>query len=205
MPVSRGALWAAEMEQCLRDERGFLLRLAYAQLRDTQEAADAVQEMALAAWQSIHRFEGRSTMRTWLVGILRFKILDALRARKQQPIFVVDEAEQEMQAFDSEAVFGSEGCWDEEPQAWWEACDGPSESLQQSQAMRLLEQCLEKLPNRMAQIFLMREYLGFESAEITQRTGVQAGNIRVILMRARLALRTCLEWQLSPALSRNES
>ncbi|WP_397392848.1 sigma factor [Polynucleobacter sp.] len=60
--------WRAELEQNLRDERRFFLRLAYSQLREQQDAADVVQEMSLAAWQAIDQFEGRATIRTWLVG-----------------------------------------------------------------------------------------------------------------------------------------
>ena len=193
--------WRAALEQSLRDERRFLLRLAYSQLREQQDAADAVQEMALAAWQAIEQFEGRSSMRTWLVGILRFKILDALRERKRQPSFNGVDVEQELQMLDG-TLFDANGRWVDEPQAWWETDNNPSETLQQKQTMKLLQVCLEKLPEKTAHVFLMREYLGFEGHEIARHTGLQMGHIRVILMRARLALRTCLEWQM---VSRSES
>lgn len=189
--------WHKALEQSLRDERNFLLRLAHAQLRNPQEAADAVQDMALAAWQTIDRFEGRSSLRTWLVGILRFKILDLLRERQRHTQLNFDEVVLELQSLDSDLLFDTEGRWVDEPQAWWSTDHNPSETLQQNQMMRLLQQCLDKLPEKTAHVFLMREYLGFENSEIAQRTGMQAGNIRVILMRARLTLRTCLEWQMS--------
>ncbi|WP_310610847.1 sigma-70 family RNA polymerase sigma factor [Limnohabitans sp.] len=189
--------WHQALEQNLRDDREFLLRLAHAQLRNPQEAADAVQDTALAAWQTIDRFEGRSSIRTWLVGILRFKILDVLRERQRHPTLPHDEVEQELQTLDSDLLFDDAGRWTEEPQTWWSVSDNPSDTLQQNQMMRRLQQCLDKLPEKTAHVFLMREYLGFETPEIAQRTGLQAGNIRIILMRARLALRTCLEWQMS--------
>lgn len=189
--------WHKALEQSLRDDRNFLLRLAHAQLRNPQEAADAVQDTALAAWQTIDRFEGRSSIRTWLVGILRFKILDVLRERQRHPTLPHDEVAHELQALDSDLLFDDAGRWTEEPQAWWIASDNPSDTLQQNQMMQLLQRCLDKLPEKTAHVFLMREYLGFETPEIAQRTGLQAGNIRIILMRARLALRTCLEWQMS--------
>jgi RNA polymerase sigma-70 factor, ECF subfamily len=192
--------WHQALEQSLRDDREFLLRLAHAQLRNPQEAADAVQDAALAAWQTIDRFEGRSSIRTWLVGILRFKILDVLRERQRHPTLPHDEVEQELQTLDSDLLFDDAGRWTEEPKTWWSVSDNPSDTLQQNQIMRLLQQCLNKLPEKTAHVFLMREYLGFETTEIAQRTGLQAGNIRIILMRARLALRTCLEWQMSQRL-----
>lgn len=187
------------MEQSLRDERRFLLQLAYTQLRDQQDAADVVQEMALAAWQSIDQFEGRSSVRTWLVSILRFKILDALRARKRQNHFNSQDIDQELQGIDGDLLFDTDGQWANEPQAWWGVDRSPGESLQEKQTMQLLQACIDKLPERTAQIFLMREYLGFENHEIAQRTGLQMGHIRVILMRSRLTLRTCLEWQMMPS------
>lgn len=185
------------MEQSLRNERDFLLRLAHAQLRNPQEAADAFQDMALAAWQTIDRFEGRSSLRTWLVGILRFKILDLLRERQRHTKLNFDEVVQELHTLDSDLLFDTEGRWADEPQAWWSTDHNPSETLEQTQMMRLLQQCLDKLPEKTAHVFLMREHLGFENLEIAQRTCMQAGNIRIILMRARLALRTCLEWHMS--------
>jgi RNA polymerase sigma-70 factor, ECF subfamily len=188
--------WRQALEQSLRDDREFLLRLAHAQLRNPQEAADAVQDTALAAWQAIDRFEGRSSIRTWVVGILKFKILDLLRERQRHATFKLNDIEQELQTLDSDLLFDDDGSWAEEPQAWWSTSDNPSDTLQQNQMMRLLQQCLDKLPEKTAHVFLMREYLGFETPEIAHRTGLQAGNIRVILMRARLALRTCLEWQM---------
>lgn len=175
---------------------GFFLRLAYSQLREQQDAADVVQEMSLAAWQAIDQFEGRSTIRTWLVGILRFKILDALRRRKGQPSFNGMDVDQELQMLDR-ALFDVNGRWVDEPQAWWEADSNLSETLQQKQTMQLLQACLEKLPEKTAHVFLMREYLGFESQEISHRTGLQMNHIRVIMMRARLALRTCLEFKMA--------
>ena len=190
--------WLPEIERTLREERGFLLRLARAQLRDPQWAEDAVQDASLAAWQSADRFEGRSTIRTWLVGILRFKILDALSDRQRFPTplsaMAVDE---EFSTPEDDLLFDAQGRWNDMPQAWWTDEDGPAEALQQRQTMNQLELCLQKLPDSTAQIFLMREYLGFDGQDIAQRTGLTHGHVRVILMRARLALRTCLDWRLS--------
>lgn len=188
--------WRPVLEQCLRDERRFLIRLAHSQLFDLEEAADVVQEMALAAWQAVDHFEGRSSIRTWLVSILRFKILDALRERQRQPTLSGTDVAQEMQALDGELLFDACGHWAEAPQTWWETDNNPSDTLQQKQTMQVLELCLDNLPKKTAHVFLMREYLGFETHEIADSTGLQMGHIRVILMRARLALRTCLEWRM---------
>jgi RNA polymerase sigma-70 factor (ECF subfamily) len=200
LQASANRSWLPEIERTLQEQRVFLIRLAHAQLRDTQWAEDVVQDTSLAAWQSAARFEGRSTIRTWLVGILRFKIFDALKDRQRFPTpmsaMAVDE---EFSSLEDDLLFDAQGRWSEMPQVWWTDEDGPAEALQQRQTLNQLELCLQKLPESTAQIFLLREYLGFEGPDIAQRTGLTHGHVRVILMRARLALRTCLDWRLSAA------
>jgi RNA polymerase sigma-70 factor (ECF subfamily) len=190
--------WTSELAKTFEQERGFLLRLAHAQLRDPAWADDVVQETALAAWQAVDGFEGRSTMRTWLVGILRFKILDALRQRQKHAInFSALELDSELQSLEDELLFDAHGRWRDIPQLWGKPEQDPVAMLQEKQGMALLQLCLQELPEKTAQIFLMREYLGLEGVEIAQKTGLQAGHVRVILLRARLALRTCLEWRMA--------
>lgn len=199
--------WAAELKQALTTERGFLLRLAHGQLRNSQWAEDVVQEAALAAWQSIGVFEGRSTLRTWLVGILRFKILDALRSQHKHPEALSQWAslagmhaaqlDDELNALEDGLLFDAQGRWHDQPLAWWDDTGEPDTALQQKQVLHHLQLCLDVLPQKSAQVFLMREYLGCQSSEIATHTGLQAGHIRVILMRTRLALRTCLEARLA--------
>lgn len=195
-PRAEPVSWGQELERSLREDRKLLLGLARSQLRDHQLAEDVVQEAALAAWKDVGRFEGRSSMRTWLVGILRFKILDALRERQRHAVWSSVDIEQEMADMNEEGWFDAHGRWAEAPQAWWHTKSHPGDSVQQQQLLRQLHVCLDRLPERSSQVFLMREYLGFDTAEIAQRTGLLPGNIRVILMRSRSVLRACLEWHL---------
>lgn len=196
-PAESQRSWAGELEKSLCNDRGFLLRLARAQLRDQQTAEDVVQDAALAAWQSVEKFEGRSSIRTWLVGILRYKILDAMRLHQRQPILYSPlEVDQELQTLD-EGLFDLQGCWSEMPDAWRHDEDAPADALQQSQTLQFLMLCLKGLPEKTARVFLMREYLGLDSKEITVQTGLKAGHVRIVLMRARLSLRTCMAWRMS--------
>lgn len=193
-----GRSWEHELLEMLKTERGFLLRLARVQLHDAQWADDVVQEAILSAWQSVGQFEGRSSLRTWLVGILRFKILDALRDQKRQPVNLSAlELSEELKGLEDDLLFDAQGQWLEMPQLWGDTEKDPSETLHHKQGLQLLKLCLQQLPEKTAQVFLMREYLGFDGSEVAQQTGLQAGHVRVILMRARLALRTCLELRMA--------
>lgn len=196
--------WALELTETLKKERGFLLRLARAQLHDDEWADDVVQDATLSAWQAVGLFEGRSSLRTWLVSILRFKILDALRDRQRQPISLSAlELDQELQGLENDLLFDAEGQWREMPRLWGALECDPSEILRQKQGLQLLQVCLQQLPEKTAQVFLMREYLGFDGVEVARQTGLQPGHVRVILMRARLALRTCLELRMSGSPTRS--
>ena len=161
--------------------RPYLLRFASLQLRDKAQAEDAVQETLLAALAAEKSFAGRSNLRTWLTGILKHKIVDQIRrSTKEQIVESVDPGE-----FD--ALFDQTGHWRDAPQAW------PDDSLHQKQFLEALERCMEMLPARTAQVFLMREHLGSETDEICKELGITATHCWVLLYRARMALRECLE------------
>ncbi len=186
-----------ELAQTLKTEFGFLHRLSCMQLRDAQWADDVVQDTALSAWRSLTSFENKSSMRTWLVGILRHKIIDALRERKKQSAnLTFTELEQELPLLEGDALFDEQGAWREAPRLWSRPAEDPAQEYEQKQQLQLLQLCVEKLPEKTAQIFLMREYLGFDGGEIAQHFGLQAGHVRVTLLRARLALRACMELQM---------
>ena len=161
-------------------ERAYLLRYASLQLRDRHAAEDAVQETLVAALAGEAGFAGRSNLRTWLTGILKHKIVDAIRrARRDAPA--------EEQDFD--VLFDATGHWREPPAAW----PDPGASLEQKEFFAVLEECLARLPARTAQCFMMREHLGFETADICKELGLTPTHCWVLLYRARMALRECLQ------------
>jgi RNA polymerase sigma-70 factor (ECF subfamily) len=165
-------------------ERAYLLRYAGRQLRDRHAAEDAVQETLLAALAGEAAFAGRSNLRTWLTGILKHKIIDAIRrASREAPAPDPDTADLES------ALFDQSGHWVDPPSAW----PDPDASLEQSQFFAVLERCLERLPAKTAQAFMMREHLGLETGEICKELGVTATHCWVLLYRARAALRECLQ------------
>jgi RNA polymerase sigma-70 factor (ECF subfamily) len=167
-------------------ERPYLMRYASLQLRDAAAAEDAVQETLLAALTGEARFAGRSNLRTWLTGILKHKIIDTIRRAAREPV-VGTVRDEEGEEFD--ALFLEDGHWKEHPGAW----ESPEDSLEQKQFFGVLEQCLEKLPAKTARAFMMREHLGMETEDICKDLGITPTHCWVLLYRARMALRLCLQ------------
>jgi RNA polymerase sigma-70 factor (ECF subfamily) len=171
----------SEFRARVEGERSYLLRYATLQLRDAHAAEDAVQETLLAALAGESGFAGRSNLRTWLTGILKHKIVDTIRrASRESPLASEDEFE---------ALFDERGHWIEMPLAW----PDPDASLTQKQFFAVLEECLGKLPAKTSRAFMMREHMGFETDEICKELAVTPTHCWVLLHRARLALRMCLD------------
>lgn len=168
--------------------RADLLRIARLQLRDYELAEDVVQETLLAAASSAATYEGRARVLTWLVGILKFKIIDALRARARAPVSVSDVGEG-LDTDDIDALFDASGTWRDKPSEWNDA----SHRLRENDFRRVLEACLTKLSPLPARVFMLRELFEIEPEEICRLAAVTRNHLNVLLYRARLSLRSCLE------------
>ena len=173
---------SADFRSRVEEERPYLLRYASLQLRDPHVAEDVVQETLLAALAGEAGFGGRSNLRTWLTGILKHKIVDAIRRLTRETAVATDGEE-------FEALFSERGHWVDAPATWTE----PEGSLEQKQFLRALEECLTRLPAKTAQVFMMREHLGFETPDICKELGLTPTHCWVLLYRARMALRECLQ------------
>ena len=175
----------------IESHRGYLLRYALAQLRDPQLAEEAVQEALLAALEGIGKFDGRSTLRTWLTSILRFKVIDLQRRLVAERSNVdIDSANvvEEHEAWLDE-MFDETGHWRTPPQAW----NDPETALEQRRFWQAFEMCLAGLPATASRVFFKREVLGEDTPVICVDEGITPSNCWVILHRARIALRNCLE------------
>ena len=181
---------AADISRDLDQHRGFLLRVARLQLRDEALAEDVVQETLLAALAG-SGFSGKSSLRTWLTGILKHKIVDAIRRKQREPTVAsaFGDVESELDIEDLDALFNERGGWDAKPADWGD----PEAALNRSQFMEMMDFCLEKLPPNTARVFMMREVMELETDEICKELAINANNLWVILYRARVALRQCLE------------
>lgn len=164
-----------------------LLRFAMMQLRNDALAEDVVSETLLAILEKPDDFAGRSSLRTYATGILKFKVIDVLRRRSRE---VAIEPLDEQSLDDAiDALFTENGHWRDKPQAWGE----PEAALQQAQFFEVLQGCVERMPPKLSRIFMMREWLDQEVAEICEELGITANNCGVLLYRARMVLRECLD------------
>ena len=143
---------------------------------------------ALAALEGRERFSGRSSLRTWLTGILKHKIIDHLRrGGREQPLVSAGDDRSEAEVVD--ALFAEDGHWREFPAQW----GSPAKAFEDSRFWSAFELCLQRLPARTAKVFTMREVMEMTTDEICQELDITTTNCWVMLHRARLMLRECLE------------
>ncbi|MFC1836448.1 sigma-70 family RNA polymerase sigma factor, partial [Thermodesulfobacteriota bacterium] len=163
-----------------------LFRFAWKRLQSTEMAEDVVQETFLEAIRAIDTFRGASSEKTWLFGILRHKIIDHIRkVSRERPTNSGDTAETL-----TDDLFDEKGSWAVKPRNWG---NDPGEVLKQKHFFQMLTQCLGELPKRMAHMFSLRELEQMDSEEISRIMGVSRNNLGVVLHRARLRLRQCVE------------
>lgn len=184
MPPSR----PSDFEQQLVTQRAYLMRFARLQLRNEAWAEDAVSETILAALAKPQAFEARSQLSTWLVGILKHKIIDALRQRQRE---VVLDSELDDDGADplEHMAFKVDGHFAGKPADW----GNPEQDLNTRQFMAVMDACVQKLPPVQGRLFLMREWLEMSSDDICKELALTPTNLYVQLHRARLRLRECLE------------
>lgn len=185
----------------LQTVRPYLLRFARLQLRDDALAEDTVSETLLAALEHPERFAGQSALRTYLIGILKHKIVDILRSGRREVRVTLlagdddGEAQSDQDVFD--ALFTRNGHYQDPPSDWGD----PGRTLERREFFEILQVCVDRLPPKIGRIFMMREWLELETEEICQDLGITATNAWVMLYRARMRLRECLEmnWFSQPA------
>ena len=169
------------------DQHGdYLYGYALSRMKDPTTAEDLVQETLLAALKDRKGFEGRSSLRTWLTAILKHKIIDYLRkTSREQPL-----SDRELGTDVSDAFFDEKGRWISRPAKW---TTDPTELLEQKEFWQVLTRCLSELPLRQAQAFRLREMDGLDCAGICNVMEITSSNCWVMLYRARMNMRHCLE------------
>src|SRR6266498_223693 len=166
----------------------YLFNFAIGQVRDASVAEDLVQDTFLAAFKARDRFTGRSSERTWLVGILRHKICDHLRHTCRERAVRADTG----------PAWRDEEAWDDA--VLWlhdvaSESQAPSRRLELEEFRANLELALGKLPPRVAQVFQLYEIEERSNAEVCQQLNISESNLWVMMHRARKQLRGHLtEW-----------
>ena len=159
-----------------------LFRQALLRVRRREVAEDLVQETLLAALRSRDRFSGQSTEQTWMVGILKRKVVDYFRKASRRP---VEESDASV-----EGLFRSDGHWSSSLRKW---PSDPQDTLEDREFWTVFERCRSKLPDGVADAFVLREVDDQDRADICKTLGISASNLSVRLHRARQLLRRCLE------------
>ena len=166
-----------------------LLSFARMHLRDHAAAEDAVQEAMIAAIEKNDSFSGRSGYETWVFGILKYKLLDQMRQQKRHGRWEPFDEETTDDAIDR--MFQQDGHWTHEakPQAW----DTPEQAFENEHFWKVFDACMLGLPDNVARVFTLRELMGLSTEDICKEVGIKENNAWVILHRARLKLRACIE------------
>ncbi|MBV0932749.1 sigma-70 family RNA polymerase sigma factor [Marinobacterium weihaiense] len=164
-----------------------LLAFARLQLGDESQAEDLVQEALIGAWEGVERFDGRARLETWVFSILKHKLVDEIRHRRREQSTGFDPDDMP----DVEGLFNPRAHWlpAARPKKWQE----PEQACLQDGFWQVFDFCVLHLPESTARVFSMRELMGLETAEICAALGISEQNCWVILHRARLKLRACLE------------
>jgi RNA polymerase sigma-70 factor (ECF subfamily) len=178
--------WAAAPE--LAQHRDYLLRVARARLRDVALAEDVVHDALLAALQTARGFAGRSSLRTWLTGILIHRIADAVRRDRRRANPGHDEPAS-TPAFEDDERPPADGAVDRRD---------PQRLLESRQMLARLQSCLQSMPSLAARAVLMREVDGLANHQIAQQLGLPPGRVPSLLHRARQCLRRCAAWRGGP-------
>ena len=182
------ALNTTELTHALVQYRTDLLRYAKLQLRNDAWAEDVVSEVCIAALEKPEAFEGRSQIKTWLIGILKFKILDKFRQNAREIALPESDETSDSDMLEG-LIFKADGHFATPPTDW----GNPEAGLNQKEFFVVMEACMEKLPAQLGRLFLMREWLELSSEDICKELKLTSTNFYVQLHRARLKLRECLD------------
>jgi RNA polymerase sigma-70 factor (ECF subfamily) len=163
-----------------------LFHFALARINDREVAEDLVQETFLAAVISQEKFKGRSSEKTWLFGILKHKVIDHYRKRKN----IIYEQGLRRAPDSLDDFFDAKGAWQIRPEHW---SANPGKSHEVKEFIDHFYRCLSDLPQRSADAFVYREIDGLSTEEICNLLDITSTNCWVILYRARMLLRKCLE------------
>jgi RNA polymerase sigma-70 factor, ECF subfamily len=184
----------AAFVELVQRNHGALVRTAMAYVRDRDVAEEVVQEAWLAVLKGLDRFEGRSSLRTWIFRIVTYQARTrGERERRSVPLSSFDPGPDEP-SVDPDRFLGPgqprAGAWSDPPASW--GADA-SERLLSSEVQAVIAAALETLPDSQRTVITLRDLRGFTSEEVCEALDITPGNQRVLLHRARSRVRAALE------------
>ena len=176
-------------ESWLQDHGDALYSFAMMRLHDAAASEDVLQETLIAGIQGLERFKQGASVRTWLISIMKNKIVDLLRKRgREQPLQDWDEQTLDNDGFDEQ--FAADGHWKQAPKDWTE----PMSMLESSEVKQQLLDCISGLPEKLRTLIVLKEIDGFETQELIPMLNISsASNLWVMLSRGRDRLRRCMD------------
>jgi RNA polymerase sigma-70 factor (ECF subfamily) len=171
----------------LQEHARYLHHYALRQVRDPDLAHDLVQDTFLAALATGEAYQGRSAVRTWLVGILKHKIADAFRVRARSPL--------SLDALLEQGAAAAEAAGDDADPLGLGAATRENEPERAESMRRFREACrqqLARMPGKAARAFLLSAVLGHDTADVSRMLGVTDANVWTMVHRARKRLRETL-------------
>jgi RNA polymerase sigma-70 factor, ECF subfamily len=176
----------------LRRYHGALMRLAMSYVQNPQIAEDVVQDAWLTAIRSLDTFAGRSSLKTWISGI----VINIARARRRKESRLVslgslftDYADRRRPTVDP-SRFGGDGAWRELPRPWENV---PESSVIGKEMLGRIKSAIDELPPKHREVIVLRDVAQFDATEVSDLLGISPENQRVRLHRARAAVRKSLE------------
>ena len=180
---------ASDPETWLSDYGDILFRYALQRVRSEAIAEDLVQDTLLAGIQGFSKFNRQSSIKTWLVGILKHKVIDHYRKiSRESPALSESDLGDDLLTYQ----FDDKGHWKANLVEW----DTPDELLDNEQFWQVFHQCLSRLPENMGNLFMLRTVEGLSSEDCCKVLDYKSTNhLWVVLSRTRMKLRKCLEIQ----------
>jgi RNA polymerase sigma-70 factor (ECF subfamily) len=183
----------AAFEALINRYHGPMIRLAMAYVQDRGMAEDVVQETWLTCLRSLSKFEGRSSLKTWLFGIL----INVARSRRRKEsriqalasFFRGDDSDSRRPTVD-QSRFGGDGMWIAHPDSW---SDIPLSNVLSLETFAQVKAAIETLPEKQKEVIVLRDVAGFKADEACRLLSISAANQRVRLHRGRAAVRKQLE------------
>jgi RNA polymerase sigma-70 factor (ECF subfamily) len=188
----------AAFQSLIQRYHGPMLRLALTYVGDRGAAEDVVQETWLACLRSLDRFEGRSSLKTWIFGI----VINIARSRRRKESRILpfaslwrrDDSDSGRPTVE-QSRFGSDGMWRDAPHSWDNV---PEAKVLGDETLQRVRAAIDALPSKQKEVIILRDVAGFEAGEVSVLLGISAANERVRLHRARAAVRQSLEEYLHP-------